>query len=139
MECRFCDIDTTGKQRVYEVRERVVVIFSNPRFMPGHLLVIPKRHVTHLSELSGEERKELFDTAIELQSRILEKAASGCDLKQHDRSFLPESDLKVNHVHLHLQPREPEDELYTEGQIHERKLFKPLLDEEVEKYKKLLL
>ena len=45
-------------------------MFSNPRLMEGHLLVIPKRHVEKLSELNEEERKELFDTVIEYQEKI---------------------------------------------------------------------
>lgn len=115
-----------------------LVIFSNPRLMPGHLLIIPKRHVENLLELDDEERKELFDTAIEYQQRILQRLASGCDLKQHNRPMIPENDLKVNHVHIHLQPREFEDELYLKAQIKERFLFQPLLPDEADTITSLL-
>jgi diadenosine tetraphosphate (Ap4A) HIT family hydrolase len=106
--------------------------------MPGHLLVVPKRHVLHLSDLNDSEQKELFDTAIRYQEKILNNIASGCDLKQHNRPFLPENDLKVDHVHVHLQPREFEDELYTKSQIYDREIFKPLEQEEIEKILPLL-
>ena len=139
MECRFCDIEQKEAQRVLEVLEYVTVLFSNPRLMPGHLLVIPKRHVLHLSELNEQERKELFDTTIAYQEKILKNVASGCDIKQHNRPFLPESDLKVDHAHIHLQPREFEDELYTKALVNERQIFQPLTDEEVEKYIRLFL
>jgi len=99
--------------------------------MPGHLLIIPKRHVLNLSELTVEEKQELFDTAIEYQEKILKSVASGCDLKQHNRPFIQENDLKVDHVHIHLQPREYEDELYLKSHIHDREIFKPLPQEEV--------
>ena len=138
MECCFCNIVEEEKQRVFEVREHVVIIFSNPRLMPGHMLVIPKRHVLHLSELSQEERSELFNTAIELQDKILEKVAPGCDIRQNNRPFLPESDVKVNHVHVHLQPRTFEDELFQKCQNNEVDVFQPLLDSEMEEMKKLL-
>lgn len=114
------------------------MIFSNPRLMPGHLLIIPKRHVLHLSELADEERVELFDTSLKYQEKILKNVASGCDLKQHNRPFLPENDLKVDHVHIHLQPREFEDELYTKSQKYDREIFKPLEQDEVQKMLSLL-
>jgi diadenosine tetraphosphate (Ap4A) HIT family hydrolase len=100
--------------------------------MPGHLLVIPKRHVLSLSELIDAERKELLDVTIEYQEKILKHVASGCDIKQHNRPFLPENDLKVDHVHIHLQPREFEDELYLKAHIHDREIFKPLEESERE-------
>jgi diadenosine tetraphosphate (Ap4A) HIT family hydrolase len=138
MECRFCDLETKETHRIVERLEHCLVIFSNPRLMPGHLLVVPKRHAVHLSDLNDSEQKELFDTAIQYQEKILNNIASGCDLKQHNRPFLPENDLKVDHVHVHLQPREFEDELYTKSQIYDREIFKPLEQEEIEKILPLL-
>lgn len=99
---------------------------------PGHLLVIPKRHVLHLSELREEERKEFFDTAITYQEKILKNVSSGCDLRQNNRPFLSESDLKVDHVHIHLQPRELQDELYLKSNVHDLEIFKPLDQAEVD-------
>lgn len=106
--------------------------------MLGHLLVIPKRHVESLAELSENERKELFDTAIEYQQRIINKLASGCDLRQHNRPMIPENDLKVDHVHIQLQPREFDDELYLKAQVNERSVLKPLIQEEIAKCSVLL-
>jgi Diadenosine tetraphosphate (Ap4A) hydrolase and other HIT family hydrolases len=106
--------------------------------MPGHLLVIPKRHVEHLHDLSLEERAELFKVVITLQQRILERFASGCDIRQHNRPFLPENDLKVDHLHVHLQPREMEDELYQKSQRFDRKVFAPLPDGEIEEVRSKL-
>ncbi len=130
MECRFCDLEKKQAHRIVAAFKHCVVIFSNPRLMPGHLLVIPKRHTLGLNELSEEERNELFNVAVEFQSKILEKLASGCDIRQHNRPFLPESELKVDHVHIHLQPREFEDELYQKSYIHDKEVFKPLTEKE---------
>ncbi|MBS3125561.1 HIT family protein [Candidatus Woesearchaeota archaeon] len=129
MNCPFCTIDK-GKTKSIQEKEHVLVVFSNPRLMPGHLLVIPKRHVERPSELNADERKELFDTAIEFQEKILTKFAKGCDISQHCRPFLPESWTKVNHVHLHLRPREFEDELYQKSQKGEKDLWKDLPQDE---------
>ena len=101
--------------------------------MAGHLLVIPKRHVEKLQELNSDERKEVFDTTLEYQNKVIENVASGCDIRQHYRPFLSENDTKVDHAHIHLHPRKLEDELYTESrQQHESKLYKKLPDKEVE-------
>lgn len=129
MECPFCNID---KSRTVVVREKkyVFVAFSNPRLMKDHMLVIPKRHVEKLSELTKEEKAELLDTLIEYQEKLLKKY-SGCDIKQNFRPFIPQHNLKVNHLHFHLQPREFEDELYKKSQIHEKEIFKDLTKDEM--------
>jgi diadenosine tetraphosphate (Ap4A) HIT family hydrolase len=137
MECPFCNIDK-DKTRIIKEGKHVFVIFSNPRLMEGHLLVIPKRHVIKLSELDEEERKELFDTVIEFQEKILEKIASGCDIRQHCRPFQPQDNLKLDHLHIHLHPREFKDGLYKDCQIYEKDIFKDLTVEEINKISKLL-
>lgn len=115
----------------------VFTALSNPRLMPGHLLVISKRHVEKPSELTSEERAELFETVIAFQERILKKVASGCDIRQNCRPFLPQGKLKVNHLHFHLLPREFEDELYNKSMIYEKSVFQDLPDEESEKFKQI--
>jgi diadenosine tetraphosphate (Ap4A) HIT family hydrolase len=130
MVCPFCKINEL-RNRIIKEKKYVFVTLSNPRLMSGHLLVIPKRHVEKLSELSEEERKELFDTAIEFQDKITSSISAGCDLSQHFRPFLPESDLKVDHTHIHLKPRNFEDEVFHKCNRFEVEMFKPLADGEV--------
>lgn len=137
MDCRFCKINEI-KTRILEEKKFVRVILSNPRLMSGHVLIIPKRHVHKISELDLEEKKELFDTVVEFQEKIINKVASGCDIRQNYRPFQKEDDLKVNHLHIHLQPRELFDELYEKCQIHEKGVFKELKKEEAEKIISLL-
>lgn len=136
MSCPFCDLKRL-RARVLEERSKTLVFFSDPRLMPGHLLVTPKRHVEHLADLASEERQELFDAAIEFQARIIARIAEGCDLSQHDRPFLPESRLKVDHVHVHLRPRNLADEFHHATKASNA-LFQPLADEEWERIVSLL-
>ncbi len=126
MDCPFCDLQKANATRVIESKQHCYVILSNPRLMEGHTLVIPKRHVEKPWELTVEERKELLDTVLEHQKRITETHAKGCDIRQHYRPFMTQSNVKVNHVHFHLQPRGMEDELYKESQVHENTLWKKL-------------
>jgi histidine triad (HIT) family protein len=135
MNCPFCDILTKNTERIIRESKHAFVVLSNPRLVPGHLLVIPKRHVEKFSELPEEERTELFSEAIKLEEIILEKFASGCDMSQHYRPFIKQNRLKVNHLHIHLRPRESEDELYQKVMKYERDVFTDVSKEEFEKYK----
>ena len=121
--CPFCSIDKE-RQRVLMECIYVYVMPSNPRLTLHHLLVIPKRHILYPSELRPEERQELFDTVIWFQARILTSLPGmGCDVRQNLRPFLPEDDVKVDHIHWHLLPRTREDEIYLKTQVHEKDLF----------------
>ncbi|OGF86430.1 hypothetical protein A2Z63_01625 [Candidatus Giovannonibacteria bacterium RIFCSPLOWO2_02_44_8] len=136
INCPFCNIDQE-KTRVIEDGERVLVALSNPRLLPGHTLVIPKRHVEKIWELDPEERKELFDTAIEYQKKVIERYSKGCDIRQNYRPFLSQSDIKVDHVHIHLIPRENEDKLYQKSMQFEHDMWARPSAEELEKFVKL--
>ena len=136
-KCPFC---TTAKEegRMLKDGRYAYVIFSNPRLMPGHLLVVTKRHVQRLAELHEEERKELLDLVIEFEERVLAKLASGCDIRQHYHPFLENDGIAVNHFHFHIQPREPKDRLWEKSQQFERPLFEKLSEEEQERLFQLL-
>ena len=132
--CPFCDILENRNERLIRETEHCFTVLSNPRLMPGHLLVIPKKHVEKFSELSLEERNDLFDEAIRLQEIILTELSSGCDLTQHFRPFINQSRLKVNHLHIHLRPRSFKDELYEKVQRFEDDVFSDLEESERKKY-----
>ena len=136
-DCPFCHIKEREQERVLEEREHVFVILSDPRLVPGHTLVIPKRHVERPSEMAPEERSELFDTLLEWQGRIMKLYSSGCDIRQNCRPFQPQDWIKQNHIHFHLQPREWKDEIWERFQKHEREMFQPLPDDECERFMKL--
>ena len=137
INCPFCNINQE-KTRIIEERERVLIVLSNPRLMPGHTLVIPKRHVEKISELNPEERKELFDMVIDYHKKIIERYAHGCDMRQNYRPFLSQSDIKVDHVHIHLLPRENEDELYQKSMQFEHDMWARPNEAELKKFMDLL-
>jgi len=135
--CRFCELNLE-QNRILREGKFTKVIFSNPRLMPGHLLVIPKRHVVKIAELNKEEQKELFEITIEMQEKILRNISLGCDIRQNCRPFQEEDDLKVDHLHIHLIPRELFDNLYEKCQIHEKDVFERVSVEELIKSKEKL-
>ena len=136
--CPFCPIN---ERRIIEVRQRVVVALSNPRLMPGHTLVIPKRHVDELITLTGEERHELIDTVAYYEQKI--KAAfgpgAGCTDRHNDMPFMPKTERSVpEHLHWHILPRSWCDEYYEMVMKYETGMFKPLSEEESERMRTLL-
>jgi diadenosine tetraphosphate (Ap4A) HIT family hydrolase len=133
MACSFCEL-SPERNVVIEDGKLAYVMPSNPRLMKDHLLVVPKRHVANISELSVEERNEIWDLILKFQ-KILLDTYTGCDIRQHFRPFLKDSDVKVSHIHFHLLPRTFEDEYYTVCQINENKLWKFLSKKELEEIK----
>jgi diadenosine tetraphosphate (Ap4A) HIT family hydrolase len=105
--------------------------------MKGHLLVIPKRHVERPAELTKDELSEMMDVVIKYQEKLL-KLYWGCDVRQNCRPKQPQSKYKVDHVHIHLQPRELEDELYKKVQKHQIEVFADLPDSEIKEMRKEL-
>jgi len=138
MKCPFCEINKE-KTRIIKQGKHCYVCFSNPRLMPGHLLVISNRHVEKISELNREEREELINFVVEFQEKILNNITEGCDIRQNYRSFQAQDGLKLDHLHIHLQPREFEDDLYKKCQISEKDIFKPFPQEEINRISKLLI
>ena len=122
MDCPFCKINFE-KTRILEEGKKSFVVFSNPRLMPGHILVIPKRHIGNISELIEDERNEIFNFLVKYEKKILEKISDGCDIRQNYRPFIKDGRLKVSHLHFHLQPRKFEDELFEKCQVYETTLF----------------
>lgn len=127
--CPFCDL-SAEKQRVVKIGKLSSVILSNPRLMPGHTLVMPNRHIEEPWELTDAELLAIFDDIKFVQRSLLKAIATGCDVRQNYRPFLPQGRLKVNHVHYHVQPRSLEDELYDKSQRFEPGLFRPLEPDE---------
>lgn len=79
-----------------------------------------------------------YDAVLYYQRMIVERFAKGCDVQQNTRPFIPESKVKVDHVHWHLKPRNPGDELQlaTQGQSA---LWQDLTPEYMERFKALYL
>jgi histidine triad (HIT) family protein len=128
MGCAFCGIKD---ERIIRDTQNTITILSNPYLVEGHSLVIPKMHVQRISELTMPVAYELFDEVVRMQNMVLERlGAPGCDIRQNFRPFLPDSRLKVGHLHFHVIPRYKEDELYLKSMIYEKDVFRELQDEQ---------
>lgn len=131
-QCGFCNLTPTRNKVIYDGKT-VFVIPSNPRLVVGHLLVIPKRHIEKPSELTAEERTEIFDTVLKYQEKILAKVDQGCDIQENYRPFVEQSETKVDHIHFHLIPRDLNDNIMETYEQFKRGVWQMISKEEVGK------
>ncbi len=136
MGCLFCNANNL-RSRIIRVGTTILIVLADPKLVSGHLIITPKRHVERLTDLTTEERSELFSAVVEFEERIVTQVASGCDIRHHYRPY-QEDIMGTHHLRISLLPREPYDELYDKVQINERKLFQSLTRTEVNVYKELL-
>lgn len=122
-----------------EQNEHAVLILSNPRKVPGHALVIPKRHVEQPWELTGEELAAIFALVWQTEQKLITAGlGDGVDVRQNYRPFMGESKLKRSHVHFHVIPRALEDYIYQISEKYDTELFADLDPKEATEVTKLL-
>lgn len=117
--------------------ERAQVLLSNPRKMPGHFVVMPKRHVEQPWELTKEEVSDIFELIFFVEQKIIGKLGDGVDIRQNYRPFV-KGGIKVDHVHFHVYPRYKDDYLHQVSGQFENDLFTDLDPGEQDEIAKLL-
>jgi diadenosine tetraphosphate (Ap4A) HIT family hydrolase len=132
--CPFCK---TGDQVIKE-NKTAQVMLSNPRKVPGHFLVMPKRHVEQPWDLTSEELQDTFELIFFVEQKIIGKLGDGCDVRQNYRPFMKQNQLKVDHVHFHVIPRTLNDYIYSVSEKYESELFAELDDVERDEVSRLL-
>ncbi|MEV6219844.1 HIT family protein [Nocardia sp. NPDC051833] len=102
--CPFCAILEDGAPAtiVDQWREAIAIVPLNP-VTPGHLLVIPRKHVddaTTWPTLTGIVMKYAAEIAADTPSANI------------ITSIGAEATQTVRHLHVHVVPRRPEDRLH---------------------------
>jgi diadenosine tetraphosphate (Ap4A) HIT family hydrolase len=96
-ECPFCDPETLANavsngQHVYVVPNLTQYDLWEFYDVVDHLLVIPKRHVQTLLELTAAERRAIMDVCAKYE-------AEGYNIYARGRGFVQRS---IEHQHTHL-------------------------------------
>ena len=106
-DCPFCNPLIVNKQNFYE-DDLVLALYTHKPIMPGHCLIIPKRHVERFEMLSDEESVQIC--------RVIRKVNLAA-MKVFDTfSYLllqkngHEAGQTVPHVHFHYVPRKTGDD-----------------------------
>ncbi|HEV2803045.1 MAG TPA: HIT family protein [Pyrinomonadaceae bacterium] len=104
-ECIFCKIIAREEPAsiVYEDETVISLLTINP-VNPGHLMVIPKKHVVYMSEMDEDTGMHLFKIALRMQQAIRSSGVrcEGINLFLADGKAAFQS---VFHLHLHVFPR----------------------------------
>lgn len=132
--CPFCNPD----ECVLKENEHAQIMLSNPRKVPGHFLVIPKRHVEKPWDLTNDELQSIFELIFFVEQKIIGKLGDGCDVRQNYRPFMKQNQLKVDHIHFHVIPRTLHDYIYSVSEKYDTELFAELDDVERNEVSKLL-
>ncbi len=109
--CRFVSGELPRDDVIY-ADERVTALLSLHGLPnnPGHVLVVPNRHIENIYDLTPDVAIYVYELA--RQVAIAFKQLYGCDgtsTRQHNE---PAGDQDVWHFHLHVFPRYYNDQLY---------------------------
>ncbi len=106
MDCPFCKAGEV-QDRVITENAHALAFPTNIPITPGHTLVIPKRHVQTIAELTELERNDVFDLAESIKGALRKGfEAQGFNQAWNEGELAGQS---VPHFHLHIVPRTPGD------------------------------
>jgi diadenosine tetraphosphate (Ap4A) HIT family hydrolase len=98
--CPFCQLD---KGRIALENECAVAIPDAFPVTEGHTLVIPRRHVTSLFDLSDEEQAALWNLVAVVRGKLARELKSdGFNVGVNDGTAAGQT---VLHAHVHVIPR----------------------------------
>ena len=108
--CAFCAIlaGTLPASLVHE-DDQAIAFMDLRQAVPGHVLVVPRRHVETVFDLDEDTAAQLMRIAVRI-ARAADAvfAPDGLNLWQSNRDA---GGQEVAHVHLHVQPRRTGDGL----------------------------
>lgn len=134
--CPFCNLNN----RIIKENKFANLFLSNPRKVPGHFLITPKRHIEKPWEMTEQEIQAIFELILFAQKRLTKHFSNGCDVLQHYRPFMKQDRIKVNHIHYHVLPRDLNDKIYQIVEKYETEdFFEELTADEQNKITALLI
>ena len=105
--CAFCDHAILNRQKFYE-DEHVCALYTHKPMLPGHCLIIPKRHVYRFETLTQEEISHLGMLIKKVNQASMEVFGTSSYLLLQKNGY--ESGQTVPHVHFHYIPRKEGDD-----------------------------
>lgn len=100
MACPFC---TLPADRIVASNELAVVIRDGFPILPGHTLIIPKRHHGSFFEATADERNSMLALLDQARREIAtELSPDGFNIGINDGAAAGQT---VGHLHIHVIPR----------------------------------
>lgn len=104
-KCPFCL--PKACENAFAESENFLALYNIAPILPGHSLVVPKRHVSSLMDLDEDELCEFTCFGREMVRVLME--AFGVDSFNWTIQEREEAGQTIEHLHLHLLPRTPGD------------------------------
>jgi len=106
MNCAFCELPVI-KNRTIATNDLAWAFPSNMPIVPGHTLIVPKRCVAKISDLTSDELTAIM-TLRDKITKSLSKTfgAQGFNYAWNEEKLAGQS---VPHFHLHIVPRKEND------------------------------
>lgn len=104
--CAFCDEAVLNYQKFYE-DELVLALYTHKPVLPGHCLIIPKRHVERFDQLTDEEILQIGQV-IKKVNVAAQKVFGTSAYLLHQKNGV-EAGQTVFHVHFHYIPKKAGD------------------------------
>lgn len=103
----------------YKLKENVIcetrytfVMFNRYPYLPGHVMVVPKRPVCKLADLNLEERIEIMEETTKMQEVLLNALGTAMNVTSTNIGINtgPNSGASIpHHLHVHIVPRRAND------------------------------
>lgn len=106
IDCVFCELPKRGEDReelLVARSERAYALLNNYPYNPGHALVIPKRHIEELRDLTSDELLVL--------GRLTQRTIDAIDTAMEPDGFNVGLNIgragggSIDHLHTHVVPR----------------------------------
>lgn len=106
-DCPFCDKTVLDSQKFYE-DDLVIALWNYKPILPGHSLIIPKRHIERFELLTDEEALRITQVTkkIHAASTQLFNASAYLIYQKNGRELFQ----TVPHIHFHYLPRQLGDD-----------------------------
>lgn len=129
--CVYCDPKVIARQSVFEGRYFTILLDHAP-YVPGHLLLVPKRHLLRADELSSEEWQELSVMTPKIAAVFKRNLATDKYLLlQKNGAFQSEP-----HIHFHFLPVHSESwKQVFNGALSVKKMDPDTLNENVNRFR----
>jgi diadenosine tetraphosphate (Ap4A) HIT family hydrolase len=115
VNCIFCDQADPQLNRVLCENDGFFARFDNFPVSPGHIEIVPKRHVESLFDLSAVEAAEAFDLLRQAWAMLAtEFGPDGCNVGINEGAAAGRT---IGHLHIHLIPRYSGDDPDPRGGI----------------------
>ncbi|MGC8662621.1 MAG: HIT family protein [Candidatus Micrarchaeia archaeon] len=107
----FCNKKVLIKQAYYESKY-IYILYNIRPILPGHSLIIPKRHVEFIQDLKEDEWLDILHAVKKILPILMSKYKA--DSYNLTSNIGPYSGREINHVHIHVIPRK-KDDLYSKN------------------------